>query len=192
MKKVFLIHGYMGEPNGGWRPWLMGKLAKEEVWAYSLNMPAQDDSPTKEEWVAEIKRAVGEATKDVFLVGHSLGVPAILRYIETFPAGTKIGGAVLVSGPNQKLNSEKVGVLDNFFEGGFDYERIKNNSGHFSVIHGDDDTRVPFSHAEDLSKKLSCELVSVKNGGHLNGSSGWYESPEVFNSLIKMIKSYEN
>lgn len=86
MKKVFMIHGFNGEPNGGWRPWLMGKLARIEVWACALPMPMAD-SPKKDEWIKEIQRQIGNQTQDTFLVGHSLGVPAILNYLQTIPTG---------------------------------------------------------------------------------------------------------
>jgi hypothetical protein len=33
MKKVFIIHGFQGKPNGGWRPWLEGELALLDIYA---------------------------------------------------------------------------------------------------------------------------------------------------------------
>jgi len=42
MKKVFIIHGFEGEPNGGWRPWLMRELAKFDVYASALPMPTPE------------------------------------------------------------------------------------------------------------------------------------------------------
>ena len=49
MKKVFMIHGYEGKPNGGWQPWLMGELAKENIWACALSMPSPN-KPEKNEY----------------------------------------------------------------------------------------------------------------------------------------------
>ena len=46
MKKVFIVHGFEGEPNGGWRPWLMGELAKKDIYACALPMPIPS-SPNK-------------------------------------------------------------------------------------------------------------------------------------------------
>lgn len=187
MKKVFIIHGYGGEPNGGWRPWLMGKLARMDVWACALAMP-MDGEPKKEEWIKEIARMVGEPTKDIYLVGHSLGVCAVLHYLQSLPVGG-IGGAVLVSGPIHVLPKDKYRPIDHFMDTPFNFNLIKNNCKSFSVIHGDNDEVVPFSHAEQLSKNLSCELVTITNGGHLNGSSGWHELPEALTALEKMFNS---
>lgn len=187
MKKVFLIHGYGGEPNGGWRPWLMGELAQKNIWACAPAMPMAGN-PKKDEWIKEIARQVSEPSKDIFLVGHSLGVPALLRYIESLPEGSKIGGLVLVSGIIHVVpGKERYNPINHFYDKDFDYEKIKSICKNSIVIHGDDDQNVPFSHAEELSSKLSCELISIPNGGHLNGSSGWYKLPEALDALEKMI-----
>lgn len=187
MKKVFIIHGYGGEPNGGWRPWLMGKLARLDVWACALAMP-MPDFPKKEDWVKEISRAVGEPTEDTFLVGHSLGVPALLNYVESLPEGSKIGGLVLVSGIiNVILEKDRYTQINHFYDRPFDFEKIKSICGKCVVIHGDDDQNVPFNQAEDLSKNLSCKLIPIPHGGHLNDSSGWYELPKALESLQGMF-----
>lgn len=181
-KKVFIVHGYEGSPNGGWRPWLMGKLAREDVYACALPMPIPEQ-PIKEEWIQEIARAVGTPDKNVFLVGHSLGVPAILQYVQSLPAGSEIGGAVLVSGPMREPDPIHYAAIVPFFDPAFDFERIKKVCSNFVVIHGVDDPVVPFSDAEELNQALSCKLVSIPNGGHLNGSSGWYELPAALEAL---------
>jgi predicted alpha/beta hydrolase family esterase len=186
MKKVFMIHGFGGEPNGGWRPWLMGKLAREGIWACALAMPMAD-SPKKEEWIKEITRMVGKPDEDTFLVGHSLGVPAILHYLESLPAGG-ISGAVLVSGPIHVLPGDRYRAIDHFMDTPFDFKKINNVCKKFSVIHGDNDVTVPFAHAEELSSNLFCNPISIPNGGHLNGSSGWYELPEALKALEEMIR----
>lgn len=187
VKKVFLIHGYGGEPNGGWRPWLLGKLAHLDIWSCAPAMPMAGN-PKKDEWVKEISRQVGNPDENIFLVGHSLGVPALLRYIESLPEGSKIGGMVLVSGIiNVIEGKERYESINHFYDHPFNFERIKSICSNFTVIHGDNDSAVPFSDAEQLSKELNCELVSIKNGGHLNGSSGWYELPEALSTLEKMF-----
>lgn len=57
MKKVFLIHGFQGSPNGGWRPWLMAELKKQDVYACALSMP-DPENPVCAEWVLEISRHI--------------------------------------------------------------------------------------------------------------------------------------
>ena len=203
--KVFIVHGFEGTPNGGWRPWLMGKLALEDVYACALPMPTPY-APTKDGWVTEIARAVGNENvlipaspdggarerrelENVFLVGHSLGVPAILQYLKSLPETAVIGGAVLVSGPYHNVDDGYRMLLESFFDPAYDFAHAKKVCKNFVVIHGSDDTVVPFSDAEEFSKALSCELISVENGGHLNGSSGWRELPPALDALIRFIKN---
>lgn len=180
-----MIHGFKGEPNGGWRPWLMGELAKNNIYACALPMPTPD-KPIKEEWVKTIKDAVGNKTDEIFLIGHSLGVPAILRYLETLPIGSKIGGAVLVSGVI--FEKERYEPINNFLNSPFNFDHIKSVCNKFIIIHGDNDENVLFSEATDLSKFLSCDLIPIPNGKHLNGTAGCYKLPEALESLLKMMK----
>ncbi len=191
MKKVFIVHGFGGTPNGGWRPWLMAELEKQDVYACALPMPTPEN-PVKEEWVKTITNAVDKPIEEIFLVGHSLGVPAILRYLESLSVGVKIGGAVLVSGPCAILNIEdkesKLREIDNFLTPEFNYEKIKSVCNKFVVVHGRDDEIVPLEHAEIISQNLDCELIIIENGGHLNGRSGWDKLPQARDALLEMMK----
>ena len=191
MKKVFMVHGFMGFPNGGFRPWLMDELNKKNIYACALPMP-DPDYPEKSKWVNEIKHAVPEINEEIFLIGHSLGVPAILRYLEDVPEGVKIGGAVLISGPCSIIRLEdiesKIRRIDNFFDKDFNFKKIKESCKNFLIIHGENDDRVPLEHAKIISENLDCDLVIVPNGGHLNGSNGWKELPQALEGLLNMFK----
>ncbi len=183
MKKVFIIHGLHGWPNGGWRVWFMGELEKKEIYACALSMPSSDN-PVCKNWIEEISRIVEINKNDeIYLVGHSLGTTAVLRYLEL--SETKIAGAVLVSGPIEPVENKDI---ESFLDRSFNFEKIKSKAKRFLVIHGDNDSRVPFSQAETLSKELSCRLVMIKNGGHLNGSSGWHTLPQVLEGLEEMFE----
>ncbi len=184
MKKVFIIHGFEGMPNGAWRGWLMQELEKQDIYACALPMPTPE-APIKQEWVDEISRAIEmNPTDDIYLVGHSLGSTAILRYLET--SDQKITGIVLVSGPIIKTMNRKI---DNFLETPFDFETIKTKAEKFVVIHGDNDPYVPaVDHGDICSKALDAQYIVIKNGEHLNGSAGYHVLPEcleVLNSIMK-------
>lgn len=184
MKKVFIIHGFQGSPNGGWRPWLMGELEKQGIYACALSMP-NPNNPVPAEWVAEIARHIEVNKKDqIFLIGHSLGVPAVLRYLES-KKGAKIKGAVLVSGPVYKTSKKKVAA---FLKEPFNFKIIKSKVKKIAVIHGDTDRSVSVEQGEFLAKELNADLMIIKNGGHLNGSSGWFTLPQCLEVLEKMFK----
>lgn len=185
MKKVFIIHGFGGSPNGGWRPWLMGELEKKDIYACALSMP-DPENPICAEWVGEISRHVERSIDDdIYLIGHSLGVPAILRYLESSPVTTKVFGAILVSGPSEKIGENE--KLDDFFDGPFDFKTIKSKVQKFVIIHGDNDPNVPLANAETLSQELNGDLIVITNGGHLNGSNGWNTLPQALEALNTMF-----
>ena len=184
MKKVFIVHGFEGSPNGGWRPWLMAELEKQEIYACALSMP-NPENPICAEWVDEISRHTERNKNDeIYLVGHSLGAPAILRYLES-AQDVSIFGAVLVSGSSEKNENRKI---DNFLDEPFDFGKIKSRCKKFSIIYGDNDPNVPLDNAKFLSQKLSSELIVVENGMHLNGSAGWFSLPQCMEELKKMMK----
>lgn len=180
MKKVFIIHGFGVSPNSNWKPYLMRELAKHDIWACSLAMPKAND-PNCDEWVETIAKAVDTSDENYF-VAHSLGVRAVLRYLET--AEKPVEGAVLVSGRYGKSRS---GARGSFYDTPLAIETIKQKAKHFTVIHGDNDTTVPYEEGLVLSHELGCEIVTIKNGGHLGTKAGCFELPEVRDAVLKMM-----
>ena len=187
MKKVFIIHGFQGTPNNGWKSWLMTELNKFDVYACALPMPTPDE-PKCDEWTAEISRNIPEVNEDIFLVGHSLGCAAILNYLGTVKSDKKFGGVFLIAGACEPLEVDNpnsiIRKIDNFFTHPFDYKKIKDTSDHFVIIHGDNDEKVPVNHAERTSNELSGELVVIKNGGHLSGIDGFHELPQLLDKFL--------
>jgi len=161
----------------------MAELEKQDIYACAIPM-SKPEAPICAEWVEEISNIIESSIDDeIYLVGHSLGTPAILRYLE-LDSPQNIAGAVLVSGPIEKNNNRKI---DSFLETSFDFGKIKSRCNKFLVVHGDNDPYVPLSNAETISKSLNAELVVVPSGGHLNGSSGWLQLPPVLDGLLKMM-----
>lgn len=182
MKKVFLIHGFEGSPNGGWRPYVMTELGARDIYACSLAMPKPNE-PQLSEWLDEIKRHVDECVEDeIYLVGHSLGGIAILRFLETYTV-PQIRGVILVSSPCHQNKNEKI---KSFLAAEVAWDVIKKQNKKVVVIHGDNDPVVPFSDAEEAARELNGTLISIPNGQHLNGAAGFTKLPEVVEQLEKM------
>lgn len=118
------------------------------------------------------------------MVGHSLGVVAILRYLESFPPKQKIGGAVLVAGFPESIGYKE---LETFFANPLDYEKIKNSAKKFIAINSDDDPYVPLKKGEILRDKLGAEFIVVPNGSHLNEGAGFTKLSIALESLLKML-----
>jgi predicted alpha/beta hydrolase family esterase len=182
--KVYLIHGFEASPNGAWRAWLLRQLADRDVYACALPMPSPAE-PREAAWVTEIARVVErDRDDDVFLVGHSLGVPAILRFVESAPADLRIKGVVLVAGPIENIGKPRI---QDFFMSPFDFAAIRAKLGAATVIHAKDDANVPYAHAERLARELGAELVTLETGAHLNSAAGIRELPSALAALEKML-----
>ena len=183
-KKVFLIHGFQGTPNGGWRPYLMSELEKHDVYACALSMKNPDE-PQLSQWLEEIKRRGDYNPKDeIYLIGHSLGGTTILRYIEQFDC-KNIKGVVIASAPCHQNKNEKI---QNFLETDLNWSIMKNKVSNVVVIHGSDDPNVSMSDAEEIAKELGGKLIVIPNGKHLNGSAGFTQLPEALSALTEMMK----
>jgi predicted alpha/beta hydrolase family esterase len=184
MKKVFIIHGFEGSPNGGWRPYLMHELEKHDVYACALSMPTPE-APVLSEWLEELKRHIDRNSKDdIYLVGHSLGGTTILRYLEQFES-PNIKAILLASTPcHQNAN----GKIVDFLKTDFDWKVIEEKIKHVVVIHGDNDPYVPITDAEEITRQLNGKLIIIPNGKHLNGSAGYIELPEAVSALLEMIR----
>lgn len=188
MNKVFLVHGFEGSPNGGWRPYLMAELNEHDIYACALSMPSPE-KPLLSEWLEEIKRHVEKNPDDaLYLVGHSLGGTATLRYLERYD-DKNIKGVVLVSTPCEKTQNRKI---DNFLESDFDYETIKSRGSAVAIIHGVDDPWVPVANAKHVAEKTQGKLILIPNGKHLNDSSGFRELPECLEVLLEMMVQKEH
>ncbi len=184
MKRVFVVHGYTGYPNKNWFPWLKSELEKMGVQAVVPAMP-HTEAPQLSEWLPYLSAQVGTADEETYLVGHSLGCIAILRYLESLPQVTRVGGVMLVAGFASPIHFQE---LDNFFATPLDDKKIKMAAKRLVAISSDDDPHVPFVKAEELRDRFAAELITIHNGQHLNEKAGYTEFPLVLDTLKEMMK----
>jgi uncharacterized protein len=176
---VIIIHGVGGHPQENWFPWLKKEL--EEI-GHKVGIPQFPKPETLPSWLEIIKAY--NIDKETILVGHSLGVPFILNILEK----SVCHSAFLVSGFVGKLDNEFDNVTKTFAQKEFEWSSIKKNCSHFEIFHSDNDPFVKIEKAYELQKNLNCELTIIKNGGHLNQSSGFTK----FSELLKKIKKIKN
>lgn len=185
-KRVFLIHGWEGYPEGSWRPWLKNELEKR---GFTVFVPAMPDTanPTMEEWVPYLAKKVGNPDKNFYFVGHSLGCITILRYLEALGEDQKIGGVVLVAGFGHDLEYEDYkGELSSFFQTPINWEKIKKHSNKFVAIHSDDDPYVPIKHKTLFKEKLGAKSIIMHKMKHFSGDDGINELPVALESVLKL------
>ncbi len=183
MKKVFIIHGWSGSPDSSWFPWLKDELSAQNISAEVLHMPNMD-FPKMDEWVNYLHTKIDTPSEETFLVGHSLGCMAIMRYAESLKEGEKIGGMLLVSGFSRSIG---IPYLDSFFETPLNYEKVAHVVTHKTFINSDDDPYVPLEEGKLLEEKLNGTLIILNNVGHINQASGFTTFTTGMEELLKMM-----
>ncbi len=180
--RIFLVHGWGGNPNIDWFPWAKKELEQMEYQVITPEMP-DPDYPKIETWVNKLRETVGRIRKDDIFVGHSIGCQTVERFLQTLPEDTKLGKVILIA-PWVILTRktfEEMGeneeVVKSWYEELIDYEKIKNMTK-WTAVFSDDD---PFVNYEDNFKvyedKLNAEIMLKNNQGHFAQEQGITEIP---------------
>ena len=186
MKRAIFIHGWGGFPEEGWRPWLKEQLEQSGWEVINPSMP-NTDAPTQDKWLARLSETIGEPDNETYLIGHSLGVITILRYLECLPQSKNIGGAVLVAGfANDLTNDDYKGELTSFFASNVDWETVRARCSKFFVLHSKDDSLVDESNYHELVERLHANGELQSGFKHYSGDDGIKELPVVLEELKKL------
>jgi predicted alpha/beta hydrolase family esterase len=184
MKKIVIIHGYAGYPDKNWFPWLKEELESRGCKVTAPAMP-HTDAPQLQEWLPCLQEVIGTPDSETYLVGHSLGCMTALRYLESLPRGSKIGGALLVAGFSRPIHFSE---LNNFFATPLDYAKCKESAGTITCINSTNDEHVPWVEGEIMRDKLGAKLIALENGGHINQSAGFNELPIALEEVLLMMQ----
>ncbi|MBX4205288.1 MAG: alpha/beta hydrolase [Candidatus Doudnabacteria bacterium] len=192
MKRVYLIHGWEGNPKNNWFPWLKSKLEEQGFEVLAPAMP-HAEAPNRMEWTTTLHDLILNPDEETFLVGHSMGCQAIQRYLETLSDDKIIGGAVLVAGwindPRwEGRTEEEIKVVKDWFDVPKDYEKIKNHCKKFISIFSTNDPFISQPNWKEASEILGSEVVMAENKSHFDDEAGIKELPEAFGALIEMSK----
>jgi uncharacterized protein len=181
MKRVFIIHGWQGTPEHGWKFAVRDSLQQKGFAVFVPRMP-DTDKPKESEWLSYLQTIICTPDSDTYLIGHSLGCTAILRYLESLNEGHHIGGAILVAA---FLDDLGIPELSNFYEKPFQWEKIKKRSKNIVVINSTNDYYVPMSHGEMFKELLGDrgEVIIMKDMKHFSGDDGVVDLPVVVDTI---------
>lgn len=182
-KRLFIVHGWGGQPHSNWFPWLKKQA---ELIGFSAAIPNMPDSsnPDMNSWLLHLYDEIKHLDEDTYLVGHSLGAMAILRYLEAIPATHRAGGIILVAGFCESMN---IPEMKSFFTTPLDYQKIKSTAKKIVAINSDDDPWVPLHFGENLRKKFGAELIILPHAGHINDTYGFRELPIAYEKLKELV-----
>lgn len=181
--RIVIVHGYQAHPAAHWFPWLAQQAADRGGRVDVVALP-DADHPTRAGWDAAVADAIGEPDAGTWVIGHSLGSITALRWAAALPAGSHVGGVLLVAGFGERLHT--IPELDEYLAHRFtaeDAARVRDVAGAVRAIHSDDDAIVPPPYSERLAALLGVEPLVVAGGGHFLDRKGWLEHPEVLAAL---------
>jgi predicted alpha/beta hydrolase family esterase len=185
--RFLIVHGTEGSPEINWFPWIKDALEKD---GYIVNVPCfpTPENQSFDSWhqvaLPYLKDGASETT---ILIGHSTGAVFVLRLAELTPV--PFHAVFSVCPFNANLGFEKYDILNATFtvQHHFDWKKIKEGSKDFSLYAGDNDPYVPLSRSQEIADSLNAPLHIVKNGGHLNGESGFTKFDQLLNDIQKTI-----
>lgn len=182
-KRVVFVHGWDGNPNDSWKPWIKKILEKKKIEVIAPQFPG-GENPLLEEWINTLNESVGKCDGKTYFVGHSLGCIAILRYFEQLSSGQRVGGCVLIAGFVRNLEPQ----LNNFTEAPLNLGKIKSVCSKFIVIGSRDDDVVSLGEVLELQNRLKAEIILDNGKGHFSEGDCIRELPSLLSSLEKIMR----
>ncbi len=182
--RVFLIHGWSGSPAGDWMPWATKELISRGYEAIVPLMP-DTDHPVIDAWVDYLSELVGTLRPDDIFIGHSIGCQTILRYLETVDVQAAKVILVAPSFTLSNLESDEMWtVADPWLKTPMNFTRIIPKAKQFVTIFSDNDPWVPYAENSRLFRdRLSPEIITLHNQGHLTADEGVIALPELLSTL---------
>lgn len=191
--RAFIIHGYQGYPEEAWQPWLKAELEKR---GFAVALPAmpEPNRPEMGVWLPFIAKLVGEPDPRTVLVGHSLGVQAVVRYLESLGrAGKAVGRTVLIAGMypvamTPEAADARTGgnaVLRPWLTTPVDPEPVRKAAGPCTVILSDNDPIIPLERARaSFAGRLDVTFVIEPGKGHFNEDDHLTELPAALEAVL--------
>ena len=137
-----------------------------------------------------MKRIIKKPDENTYFIGHSIGCQTIIRYLESLPKKTKIGGVFFVAGwfnlKNLETKEEKL-VSEPWLKKPINFKKVKDKIKKAVALFSDDDPYVPLSDSEIFKEKLNTEIIIEKNKGHYIESE-IQKIPIILNKILEVTK----
>ena len=160
MKRAIIIHAWDSAPDQHW--YLEEKKLLVEM-GYKVDLPTMPGGrwPKLDEWLKVIEGL--KPDENTIMIGHSLGVAAIFRYLEK--SGQKVGKVFSIAGFARDLGIEET---RNFVDKPFDWEKIRRLASEFIVINEKDDPYVKVEIGKEIADATGGEFILVEGNIHFD------------------------
>lgn len=160
VKKALIVHAWGSGPEEHW--YREEEKALKEL-GFEVFLPQLPGGmwPKRNEWLSVLNSI--DIDDEAIIIGHSLGVPAILHFLQE--VNKKVGKVFFVAGFGEDLGIEET---KSFFEKPFDLKKIKGMAGEFYILNETNDPYVPVERGKELAKFLEGEFIEVQGNIHFD------------------------
>ncbi len=144
---------------------------------------AEWSKPVREDWVANVAKAVNEAERPVVFVAHSLGIPSVVHAIPQFK--NRVAGAFFVAPPDVTNPQIRPKHLMTF--GPYPRDPLPCPS---ITIASRNDPFTSYEVAEDTAAAWGSMFIDAGGAGHINAESGhgpWPEGSMTFGNFLTSL-----
>ncbi|MDO8509150.1 MAG: DUF1749 domain-containing protein [Nanoarchaeota archaeon] len=175
VKRLFIIHGWGGNPNELLHRCLKKNFSKNGFKVIVPHMPNKDE-PLIKEWVSCLNKIVGKADENTYFIGHSIGCQAIMRYLETLPEKTKVGGCIFIAGwfnlDNMETKEEEK-IAKPWIKNKIDFNKVKDISQEIKVyLSSNEYYGFIEENVQTFKEKLGAKVIIEDNMGHFTNEEG--------------------
>lgn len=183
--KALIIHGYGGNSQGNWFPWLKSELEKLS-WNVSAPQLPNTNEPKLAEQLSTLTSVWNpEESWDGkrVLIGHSLGGSLLLYFLEQ-EWKDPVDLSILVGSTSHKAHLSE---LESYFANAHNFEKIKKNCKKFILIFSDNDPYISADTGPFYQHQFdpNAELFMIHNAGHFMKKDGYEEFPLILNLIQK-------
>ncbi len=160
MKNAIIVHAWDSAPEQHW--YLEEKKLLEDL-GYRVSVPKLPGGnwPKLDEWLPLIEGL--ESDRETIFIGHSLGTPAILRYLEK--SRQKVDKVISIAGFAEDLGFDET---RNFIERPFDWAEIKLLADKFIIIAQKNDPYVPVDAAYNVALHSGGDWILLDGDNHFD------------------------
>ncbi|HLC47167.1 MAG TPA: leucine--tRNA ligase [Candidatus Nanoarchaeia archaeon] len=196
-KTVMILHGTEGNSKKNWYAWLKAELEK---CGYKVIVPDLPDSdyPELDKWLKELEKYRDSIDENIILIGHSLGCPTALQYLQKL--NTRINRLILVAPTHKDLDwdwfkkefdNDNTKNIQKVSQQPTDWKKIMSLVNDVTYYFSEDDPYIPLKVKEYYSRDLNGEFIVHKNKGHYNLTGLKSEKfPELLNNILALKKAY--
>jgi predicted alpha/beta hydrolase family esterase len=176
MTEILLVPGLWNSGPEHWQSW----------WEHERRdcrrvVQANWETPRRDDWVATLERAVGNAEGPIVVAAHSLGCALVAHWAGHSRNLGKVRGALLVAPSDVDAPSYPAGTV------GFAPMPLGKLPFPTIVVASSDDEYVSLARAAQFADAWGSRLVNVGAKGHINSASALRMWPEGF-ALVEELR----